>query len=297
MKIQNTLAALALSFGLPLTAHSQPALTDGTSTMPLLEFKQELLVMPPASREPVLKDRAALGRYAASVMSNLRAEAAARAAGFDKLPDAQAAMRKGQRDALARTYLQALIDTESAKLPDLGKLAEEHYHARIDSYRVPEQVRLAHILLKTDPEDPTKQEADVRLKAEKLLADLKAGADFAEAAKAQSDDKGSGERGGELGWVARGKTAPPFERAGFALKDGEMSDLVRTRFGFHIIKRFAYQPAKVRPFAEVKAQIVKTLTDQRVSQIKNDIVARFNSTQDVEVSEEFAAALRAELAK
>ena len=109
---------------------------------------------------------------------------------------------------------------------------QRYYNGNIAQYQTPEQVRASHILLNTAGKD----EAAVRKQAEDILQQVKAGADFAELAKKFSEDEGSKVNGGDLDYFTRGRMVPEFETAAFALEPGQVSDIVKSQFGFHIIK-------------------------------------------------------------
>ena len=104
--------------------------------------------------------------------------------------------------------------------------------------------------------------AAAKTKAEGILKDLKAGKDFAAAAKENSQDPGSAVNGGDLGFFEQGQMVPPFEQAAFALKPGQMSEIVETQFGFHIIKVAEHQDSHVVPLEEAKGQIEQYLQQQ-----------------------------------
>jgi len=137
---------------------------------------------------------------------------------------------------------------------------QKYYREHEDQFRVPEQVNVRHILIKTPtpgPDgktDPAAVKA-AEAKAEDVLAKVKAGGNFADLAKKYSDDPGSKDQGGSLGWVQRGRTVPEFEKAAFGLKKGETSGIVQSSYGFHIIHVDDKQDAHVRSFDEVKAEI------------------------------------------
>jgi peptidyl-prolyl cis-trans isomerase D len=140
---------------------------------------------------------------------------------------------------------------------------EQYYQQHQKDFQVPEEVKVRHILIKVDKGADAKTDAAAKQKAEALLKQIKGGADFAALAKANSDDPGSKEQGGELGMIQRGVTVPPFEKAAFALQPGQTSDLVKTDFGYHILQVEEKQTAHLRPLDEVKAQILATLTRQQ----------------------------------
>ena len=146
--------------------------------------------------------------------------------------------------------------------------AQKYYSENKQQYEIPEQLRASHILIKPatgDPNiDPNEALAQAKAKAQDLLEQIRQGADFAELAKANSDC-GSAARGGDLGLFGRGEMVPPFEKAAFELKPGQVSDLVETRFGYHIIKVTDHKDPNVTPFDQVKGDIVKMIkqTKQR----------------------------------
>jgi peptidyl-prolyl cis-trans isomerase D len=140
---------------------------------------------------------------------------------------------------------------------------EQYYQQHQKDYQVPDEVKVRHILIKVTPNADPKIAAAARQKAQDLLKQIKGGADFAQLAKANSDDPGSKEQGGELGMIQRGVTVKEFENAAFGLQPGQYSDVVKTQFGYHILQVEAKQTAHLKPLDEVKAQIVATLTRQQ----------------------------------
>ncbi len=137
---------------------------------------------------------------------------------------------------------------------------ERNYNQNIQQYTTPEQVRASHILLKTEGKD----EAAVRAEADKVLALAKApGADFAALATKYSEDEASKDKGGDLDFFGRGRMVPEFEQAAFDLAPGAMTDLVKTSYGFHIIKVIEKRVGGTRPLSEVSAQITEQLKWER----------------------------------
>ncbi len=147
------------------------------------------------------------------------------------------------------------------------------YDANKDQYRTPERVKVRHILLKTT-DVPADQIPKIQARAEDLLAQIKKGADFAELAKKNSDDPGSASKGGDLGWIVRGQTVPQFESTAFSLKPGELSNVIKTDYGFHILQVLEKEPARLKPFEEVKDQIAKEKKQQQVFDQMQQIAER-----------------------
>lgn len=169
-----------------------------------------------------------------------------------------------------RQIRYAVVD--SAKIASAATVNEQDLHSYYDQnreeYRVPEQVKVRHILIKTPLPAPGVKEdekavADARAKAEDVLKQLKAGGDFAKLAEKYSEDPGSGKNGGELGWIGRGRTVPEFEKAAFSLPKGQISDLVKSSYGFHIIQVEDKQEAHVKTFDEVKNEISEKVKQQK----------------------------------
>jgi peptidyl-prolyl cis-trans isomerase D len=134
------------------------------------------------------------------------------------------------------------------------------YQKNLSQYQTPAQVRASHILFKTEGKD----ENAVKAKAEEVLKMAKApGADFAALAKKFSEDESNNSTGGDLDYFGRGRMVPEFEQAAFAMKNGETSDLVKTAFGFHIIKMVDNKPEATRPLAEVRTEIEDQLKWQK----------------------------------
>ncbi len=130
------------------------------------------------------------------------------------------------------------------------------YDTHKEEFEKPEQVSARHILLKLDGSASDEKKAEVRRKADELLAKAKGGEDFAALAKANSEDEGSAAKGGDLGTFGRHAMVKPFEDAAFALNPGEISDVVESTFGLHIIKVESKIPAGTMPFDEVRVAVV-----------------------------------------
>ncbi len=137
---------------------------------------------------------------------------------------------------------------------------ERYYEENISNYSTREQVQASHILFKTD--DANANEQDILKKAQSVHRQIQDGADFGELAKTYSEDTSS-ERGGDLGMFGRGAMVPEFEEAAFALQIGETSEIVRSTYGFHIIKVTDKQSATTQPLENVKDQIRGTLTQEK----------------------------------
>src|SRR6202163_1071331 len=155
-----------------------------------------------------------------------------------------------------------------------------YYDQHRDQYRTPEQVKVSHILIKTPLPGPDgkvdeKGAAEAQRRAEDLLKQLKSGAKLEDLAKKYSEDPGSAKQGGSLGWIGKGQTVPEFEKTGFSIPKGQISDLVKSSYGFHIIRVDDRQDAHMKTLAEVKDQIEPVLKQQKAQQIAQKMADDF----------------------
>jgi peptidyl-prolyl cis-trans isomerase D len=173
-----------------------------------------------------------------------------------------------------RKVKYAVIETGKAAA-DVQVTPEDlraYYDQHRDQYRVPEQVKVSHILIKTPLPGPDgkvdeKGVAEAQRRAEDLLKQLKSGAKLEDLAKKYSEDPGSAKQGGSLGWIGKGQTVPEFEKTAFSLPKGQISDLVKSSYGFHIIRVDEKQEAHMKTLDEVKAEIEPVLKHQKGQQI------------------------------
>ena len=149
-----------------------------------------------------------------------------------------------------RKIRYALVDVQAIRerIQVSPQDVQRNYEDNQQQYATPEQVRASHILLKTQGKD----EAAVKKLADDLAAKAKAGADFAELAKKHSEDDSNNTKGGDLDYFGRGQMVADFDKVAFAMKPGEVSDPVKTEFGYHVIKLIEKRAASQRPLAEVR---------------------------------------------
>jgi len=201
-----------------------------------------------------------------------------------------------------KTAPQAKLAYLSFAFADFSKpeaVSEESLHAyyeeHVAEYHVPEKRRARHILFRVEEGDATEAKAAKKAEAEKVLQQLRQGADFATMAKKYSEDS-SKDRGGDLGFFSRGQMVPTFEESTFSLKPGEISSIVESPFGFHIIKVEEVQPEKTRSFAEVSPTIrqylaqreAQTLAFKQASTTYEEIIragslSKFGQGKDVSI--------------
>jgi len=173
-----------------------------------------------------------------------------------------------------RKIKYVVLDTSKvqAAVQVTGDELRAYYNQHRDQYRVAEQAKVSHILIKTPLAGPDgkvdeKGVVEAQRRAEDLLKQLKGGAKFEDLAKKYSEDPGSAKEGGSLGWIGKGRTVPEFERAAFSLPKGQISDLVKSSYGFHIIRVDDRQDAHMKTLDEVKGEIEPVLKQQKTQQV------------------------------
>ncbi len=139
----------------------------------------------------------------------------------------------------------------------------QYYKQNIANYAIPEQRWARHILIKASADDTQEKLAEKRDKLQSILDMARSGANFAELAKQYSEDSTTASQGGNLGFFAQGQMVKPFEDAAFAMKKGEVSSIVQTQFGFHLIKVEDIKDGIVTPFAEARQHIIQSLSAEK----------------------------------
>ncbi len=170
--------------------------------------------------------------------------------------------------AIPETRKIEFFSVENANLPGgapkvTDAEVQAYYNAHAADYQVPEEVKTRHILLTVPKGADAKTDAAAKAKAQDLLAKIKGGANFADLAKANSDDPGSKAQGGELPMIPTSNLDPAYAKAAMALNPGQTSDIVRSQFGYHIIQTEQKQAAHTKTLAEVKDEISGKLSAQR----------------------------------
>lgn len=177
--------------------------------------------------------------------------------------------------------IQQLIDKEVVnKITVSDEDAKKFYDENPDNFKQPELVKASHILVSVAPDADQATKDEARKKIESIEKELKGGADFAELAKKNSQCPSS-KQGGDLGYFQRGQMVKPFEDAAFALKPGEVSGIVETRFGYHLIKVLDHKDASTVDFATVKDRIIQFLKQQKIQEKVEDYVEKLRAKADI----------------
>ncbi len=189
----------------------------------------------------------------------------------------------GIKDQLRRAIaIEKFIDQElKSKIQITDKDVRDYYDNHKDLFRRPAQIRASHILVKLGP-NPTKEEKEKALKKIKKIQErLKKGDNFAELAKKYSEGP-SAKKGGDLGYFSRGQMVKPFEDAAFALDKGQVSDVVQTVFGYHLIKVTDKRPETTLPFEKVKDRLKQYLVEQKLQKMVRNYAENLKKKAKVE---------------
>ena len=268
--------------------------------------------IPPERLEQVMKDmrRSAIETLAIEQLLNERAKEKGIEITDKMVDDNLLELGANQTPPLTIDDIKAILETQGRDFDDLREQiasrlkfmqlieaqfgdetkvgddeAKEFYEKNKQMFTKSESVQASHILITPQMEDPnvTDEEAKTvaKAKAEELLKKIKEGANFEELAKAESSCP-SGQKGGDLGMFERGQMVPPFEEAAFAMKPGEISEVVETQFGYHIIKVTAKEEAGEQTYDEVKDQIVENLGNQKKGKAAQGYIEKMMKEADIE---------------
>ncbi|AEH44900.1 PpiC-type peptidyl-prolyl cis-trans isomerase [Thermodesulfatator indicus DSM 15286] len=254
---------LALLIGFASTVHAKDEILAkvGPYKLTKKEFEAQLESAPPQikmilAHQPELK-KALVERWAEISVLAL----GAKDAGLEKDPEVKRQIEEATKQILAQAYLEKKVLAKVKQVSD--KELKSYYEKNKAKFQEPEEVRARHILIQV-PQNASKEEVKKAYeKAQKIRERLLKGEDFAKLAKEYSDDPGTKDKGGELGFFSRGQMIKEFEDAAFSLKPGEISKPIRTPFGFHIIQVEEKKVPKEKPFEEVKAKVKEEYINQK----------------------------------
>lgn len=258
VKLLKITACLLLAVG-SVQAEEVVVMRSLNAVVTVADIESELQRMPAEARKNFMARSSSINQLASNILTRRQLALQAVQTGLGNDETTQAALNIARERVLSDLALQQLDKAQQPSDAALEKIAQSTYKVDVKRFVTPEQVQISHILLAPGPES--------KEKAEKLMASIRAGEDFASLAKTYSIDRTSANKGGDLGLQARGKWIPAFENAAFALtKPGEIAGPVETDFGFHIMKLVSRQPSTVRPYEEVR----ETLKKETEARLIND---------------------------
>ena len=183
-------------------------------------------------------------------------------------------------NVIVQETIQQIVDKEVKVTPEEIK---SFYDQNPDQFRQPESVRASHILIRVPPgaSDDVKKEKRAQIEAARSL--VKGGEKFADVARKVSEDPGSGAKGGDLGFFPRGAMVPEFDAAAFSLKTNELSEIITTQFGYHVLLVTDRKAAQTVPFDQVKEELGQFLKQRKGNDVARNHVAELRKTAKVEI--------------
>lgn len=237
-------------------------------TLTLKEFNQQLSELPPQYQR-MLKTKGAYEEIVDQWINTRLLVEEAKQMGLDKREDIEKKLADIKNQILAEEVIKERILNE-VKIDETE--VEKYYADHKEDFNPQVEVRARHILIKVNEDADTPTITKAEKKAEEILGKVKApGADFAELAGKYSEDP-MAEKGGDLGFFSEGQMVKPFEQAAFALEEGEISDLVRTQFGFHIIKLEEKRGASPKELEEIKEEVKNAATQAKQKETFDQLV-------------------------
>ncbi len=242
---------------------SDDVLTQGAGIRITSEqARNELLSLPPEIRANILGDAKATHEWLDTIYLRKALAAKAEAHNLDKKSAVQYQLQSTRESILANAQLHEVEDAALPSMATLEAQARTQYVAERERFTLPPQTRASHILVKGS-------DNAARTKAQQLLDQLKAGTPFEELARKHSDDPGSAARGGSLGWFAAGRMVAEFDAAIEQLKaPGDLSPVVKSQFGFHIIRLDERNPAHLQSFESVRDQLIAPIVQKLRTQTR-----------------------------
>ena len=268
--------------------------TRGGSSVTLLEIDARIMELPAHLRSDYLNDPTRIEETISGLLLEKQMAARAGELGLtrEKNPYLDAQIEQSVSRYLGARAKQ--LEDEQIDVPDFTALAQEKYQANPGKYASPTTLELTHILVT----DRGRTAADAMARAEEARKLALEGKDFSELVAKYTDEQSAGKTStGRLTDVVAGMMVPEFEKVAFALKTpGEISEVVKTRFGYHVIRLDARKESVQQPLEAVQAQIVEELRKQYVSQTKSTTVDELRSKK-IEANAELVASLRTRYSK
>lgn len=283
VNVYRVLVVMLLAFGLFAckSATTEKGKAEGTiladvngNAITTKDFKDEVDRLPPYLKPMVQSPEGKKELLDSMVVREIILEQAKKD-GVDKSQEVADRLEDLRKRLIVETYLKKKVEQE-AQVSDAE--LKKFYDENQEKFKTGAQVKASHILVKSEKE------------AQDILAQLKGGASFEELAKKYSTDS-TASKGGDLGWFSKGAMVPEFDKAVFGMKEGALSGIVKTQFGFHIIKVTGIRSAGIRAFDEVKEQIKSSLLPSKQQEIFQKMKEDLKKNAKVSIKEDVLKSL------
>jgi peptidyl-prolyl cis-trans isomerase C len=279
-RLLTVMGCVALLTGTAFADNTSVVAKIGDKTFTVLDVERWLSYNAPASGNMTNIDNKKKAAYLNQIVTGMVIADIARKKKFDEREDIKEKMDLVTNNFLTIEYLDKVVSADvRATEDDILKYYEQHK----DDFKVRESVRVRHILIKADKTASEEEKAAAKKKVESILTHIRDGGDFHKLASEHSQDPGSKTRGGDLGFIGRGRMVREFEDVAFSLQPGEVSDVVETNFGYHIIKVEERRDASYKPVEEVRSIIESKLIKERRRQAVDEFVQKAMKDADAEL--------------
>jgi parvulin-like peptidyl-prolyl isomerase len=282
-KLLRCFCLMPIVIGTPtLLANSETVVSWKSGTITALELESDLIRFPQAQREKTIKNPQMMSQLMDNIhLYKILAERAEKS-GYSNQPIVKLSAEIARLRSIGGNYLQFLQEAERKRLGDLTPAAREKYLRDPAKYRLPESVSATHVLIGAKD----RSEVGAMELAEQIRQRLIKGESMEELVIKYSDDIGSKNRGGSLGKFGRGAMVTEFEEAAFSLtKEGDISPVVKTQFGYHVIRLTGKQAAKQQSFDEVKDVLIAEITQEALERFRDAYVAEIRSDSSIRVND------------
>lgn len=272
---------LLLFFHFAFAAEDNPVLAKtGDYSFRQSDFERLISFSPPYFREQLENNPQQKVTIIKKIMEQKIIADLAREKGLDKHDDTQVQVQYLINDLLSREYL---IKVVKKGVTVTEEDTVKYYDDNKQQYIIPEQVRVRHILIKVPFGASDEEAKKAEEQAKNILTWLKKGEKFEILAEQYSEDEASAKKGGDLGYIPKGRMAKTFEEAAFSMKPGEISETVRTSLGYHIIMVEDHREEQEKKFEEVKEAIKKQLLDERERSAVMEFIKNASESAGLEV--------------
>ena len=254
----------------PTSASPQVLATFDGEKITVQDYQEALKTLPAQLQWAIAQNRNLRTKFLDNLVTKKMLVKTAKESGVKEDQEMRRRIEEFKNELILGKYLREKL--EHIKVTD--QEAKAYYDKHKREFTTPKEVRARHILVKT------------KEKAEKIYKDLKKGADFTKLAKEYSIDKASAEKGGELGFFTRADMVKPFSDAAFSMKPGEISQPVKTPFGYHVIQVEEVKPPQQKAFKDVKEEIKKQLFQEKQQKAFDKLVAQVKKKWKVETHTE-----------
>ncbi|WP_235504159.1 peptidylprolyl isomerase [Acidovorax sp. Leaf84] len=279
---QRWVAVCAVPF-LAMAAHAaEPVLAKGSVKgagevqVTAADVAADVQRIPQDVRPQVLTQARTMNQLVTNLYTRRALAQRAQTEGLAQNPEVAAALALARDKVLSDALLVKIDKSNTPSDTQVAAMARTMYKAQAAEFAEPEQVQVRHILILV--KDPS-EDAAAKAKAQDLLAKVRAGGDFAALARENSGDPGSAEKGGDLGFFAKGRMVPEFDTAAWALqKPGDTSEVIKTQFGYHVLQLVGRKPAGQKPFEEVQEALMAKVRQAEQQKGRNELAKTLEET-------------------